>query len=132
MIDPESAGLGAWGTASLRIASEDLSAEEISDRLGLRATVTRSNETDRTFTVWMHDAGLPPSEPVEDQLVLLLERLRDRADALRLLAETANVELWVSFSPGARQRSTVLDARTLEMLASLGIDLVVDMYPSNG
>lgn len=131
VIELDGVELGAWGSASLRIASDTLSVEEISERLGLRATITRSNDSDRTFTIWMHDAGLPPTEPVDDQLVILLERLRDRATALRELAETANVELWVSFSPGPRHRSAVIDARTLEMIASLGIDLVVDTYPAN-
>ena len=122
---------GTWGTASLRIASDTLSVEEISDRLGLRPTSARSQEGERTFTVWMYDAGLSPREPVEDHVVILLERLRDCADALRGISETANVEIWVSFSPGPRQRSAVIDARTLQAMASFGIDLVVDTYPAN-
>ncbi|NLA37214.1 MAG: DUF4279 domain-containing protein, partial [Actinobacteria bacterium] len=78
----------------------------------------------------MYDAGLSTSEPIEDHVVILLERLRDCAAALRELAETANVEIWVSFSPGPRERSAVIGARTLETIASFGLDLVVDTYPA--
>ncbi|MEZ5253117.1 MAG: DUF4279 domain-containing protein [Microthrixaceae bacterium] len=130
MIEVDEFDVGPWAQASLRIASDTLSVEEISDLLGLRASHARTSEGEPAFTVWMYEPGLAPSENAVDHLMILLERLRDCREALARLTATAAVEIWVSFSPGHRQRSVVLDAGALELISSFGIDLVMDTYPS--
>jgi hypothetical protein len=122
----------AWALASLRILSETLSSEAIGERLGLRATSTRTSEGDPSFTVWMLESRLEPTAGVEDHLYILMERLADRRDALKELAEQASVEMWLSFSPGVRRSSSVLDHAVLAELGALGIDLVLDPYPPGG
>jgi hypothetical protein len=123
------AGRG-WAQASLRIASEDLDADAIGELLGRRASSTRESEGDPTFTVWVLESGLDPSAPIEDHLYILMEVLRDRRAELRRLAERANVEVWLSYSPGTRgQRSAVFGHAVLGELGELGLDLVLDPYP---
>ena len=133
MIDPEDLVADRpWALASLRIASETLGSEAIGELLGLRETGARSSEGDPTFTVWILESGLEPSAAVEDHLYILVERLRDRADALRTLCETATVEIWLSFSPGDRHGAAVLDHVVLSEVGGLGVDLVLEPYPRNG
>lgn len=131
MIDPEDlAPDTGWALASLRIASDELSADAISERLDLRATSTRAAEGEPAFTVWMYETGLGPSAAIDDHLYILVERLRDRGDALAELCERANVEIWLSYSPGVTgKRSAVFDHKVLAELGALGIDLVLDPYP---
>lgn len=131
MIDADDLAAGQpWALASLRIASETLHAEEIGELLGRRATSTRTSEGEPAFAVWMLESGLAPTAPVEDHLYILMEMLSDHADALRQLVETATVEVWLSFSPGERHRSAVLDSKVLATLGNLGVDVVLDAYPA--
>ena len=66
---------------------------------------------------------------MEDHLYILMEHLSDRRDALVELVETATVEIWLSFSPGERHRSAVLDSKVLSAVGDLGVDVVLDAYP---
>lgn len=118
-----------WALASLRIASETLSPDEIGELLDLRATSTRTSEGEPAFSVWMFESGLSPEDPVEDHLYILMERLGDRREALRELVDTATVEVWLSFSPGERHRSAVINAKVLSRVGELGLDVVLDAYP---
>ena len=134
VIDPEDLAMeGGWALASLRIASDELTADQISERLGLRASSARQADGEPAFTVWMYDSGLEPSAPLEDHLYILMERLSDRRDALIDLVQRANVEIWLSHSPGPGvPRSAVFDHGVLAELGALGIDLVLDPYPPGG
>ena len=58
-----------------------------------------------------------------------MEQLSDRREALRELVDTATVEIWLSFSPGERHRSAVLDSNVLVAVGGLGLDVVLDAYP---
>jgi len=118
-----------WALASLRIASETLSPDEIGELLGLRATSTRTSEGEPAFSVWMFESGLSPNAAVEDHLYILMEQLSDRKEPLRQLVDTATVEIWLSFSPGERHRSAVLDSKVLSAAGDLGLDVVLDAYP---
>lgn len=108
-----------------------MSADVISDRLGLRPTTKRLSEGEPSFTVWTLDSGLDPSAPLEDHLYFLVERLVDRREELVAMAESANVELWLSFSPGTgAPRSAVFGHELMARIGSLGADLVLDPYPA--
>lgn len=122
-------GTQPWALASLRIASETLSPDEIGELLDLRATSSRTSEGEPAFSVWMFESGLSPNAPVEDHLYILMERLSDRREPLRQLVDTATVEIWLSFSPGERHRSAVLDSKVLSAAGDLGLDVVLDAYP---
>jgi len=131
MIDPDDLATAGWAQASLRIASDRMSADAISEALGLRPTSTRTSEGEPSFAVWVFESGLDPTAPIEDHLYLLMERLRERHDQLTLVADAANVEIWLSFSPaGTSGRSAVFDHRVLGELGALGVDLVLDPYPA--
>ncbi len=132
MIDAEDlAPASGWAYASLRIASETLSADAISERLGIEATSSRTAEGEPAFTVWMLESGLSPSSTMEDHLYILMERLRERHEALAALSASANVEMWLSYSPAINgHRSSIFGHQVLAELGVLGIDLVFDPYPA--
>ena len=122
-----------WATASLRIASDQLSADSIGERLGLRPSSTRAAEGEPAFSVWVMESGLEPSAPLEDHLYILMEQLRDRREILVELAEESNVEIWLSFSPGeVARRTSVFTHHSIVELGELGVDLVFDPYPAGG
>lgn len=134
MIEPGDLDVGrAWATASLRIASDQLSTEAISERLGLRPTSTRSAEGEPAFSVWVRASGIEPSASIEDHLYILIEELRDHSRALVELCECSTVEVWLSFSSAAgSRRPSVVDHGALAELGQMGIDLVLDPYPAEG
>ncbi len=131
MIDPDELDRGhGWAMASLRIATDDLTCDEITERLGVRPSSTRVAEGEPSFAVWVLDSGIEASSSVEDHLYLLVERLRDHWRELRDLAEHATVEVWLSYSPDASgARTSVLTHKVLSEIGGLGIDLVLDPYP---
>jgi len=130
MDHDELLGERGWALASLRVASDTLGAEAISDLLRLRPTSTRDSEGGIAFTVWLLEGGLEPSSPIEDHLYILMERLADRVVELTRLVEQANVEIWLSYSPGSgSSRSAVFSHDVLSQIGALGIDLVLDPYP---
>lgn len=134
MIEPgDLEGTRPWATATLRIASDELSTEAIGELLGLRPSSTRSAEGEPAFSVWVKESGLEPSAAIEDHLYILIEQLRDRADRVAELCERSTVEVWLSFSPGtSSRRPSVVNHQSLVELGQLGIDLVLDPYPAGG
>jgi hypothetical protein len=133
MIDADDlAAQRPWAAASLRIASDQLSAEAIGERLGLRPTSTRAAEGEPVFSVWVMESGLEPSAALEDHLYILLEQLRDRQEVVVELAAGATVEVWLSFSAADATHTAVINHEALVELGDLGIDLVLDPYPPGG
>ena len=131
MLDTDSLADLPWAIASLRIASDTLSVDAISDLVGLRHTTARLAEGEPAFTVWMLESGLEPAAPIEDHLYVLVERLRGRSDEIRSLCDTATVEVWLSFSPRTKQATSVLDHGVLAELGAFGVDLVLEPYPAS-
>lgn len=131
MIDPDELDQGhGWAMASLRIATDDLTCDEITERLEVRPSSTRIAEGEPSFAVWVLDSGLEATSSLEDHLYILVERLRDHGRELRELAEHATIEVWLSYSPGAAGgRTSVLDHRVLSEIGGVGADLVLDPYP---
>lgn len=133
MLEPEDVDTGhPWAQASLRIATEEMTAETITELLGMKPTAKRLSEGEPSFTVWALDSGLDPSAPLEDHLYFLAERLSDHHEGLTEVVSRANVEIWLSYSRGsAAPRSAVFGHELLAEIGSLGIDLVLDPYPSD-
>jgi hypothetical protein len=132
MMAPEDvAPTSGWATASLRIVSDTVGTDSISEQLGLKPTSTRTAEGEPAFAVWMLESELAPSSPLEDHLYILLAKLRDRLDALAELSRSANIEMWLGYSPAVGgHRSAIFGHEALAELGELGIDLVFDPYPA--
>ena len=94
-----------WASASLRIATDELTCDAVTDHIGLRPTSTRSAEGEPAFAVWMLESDLEASSSIEDHLYILMERLRDHRDAISTLAERATVEVRTLDAGGRRART---------------------------
>ena len=131
MFAPDELDTGrGWASASLRIATDELTCDAVTELIGLYPTSTRSAEGEPAFAVWMLESDLEASSSIEDHLYILMERLRDHRGAISSLAERATVEVWLSYSPDASAtRTSVLDHQVLSELGALGIDVVLDQYP---
>lgn len=135
MLDDADDWTNTWASASLRIASEELTPDEISEFVGVRPTSARVSEGSPSFCVWLFESTLDSRSDVADHLYVLVEQLRSRVDEMRVLVARANVEIWLTWSFPARAGSrvddigpSVLSAEVLGTLAEMGIDLVIEAF----
>jgi hypothetical protein len=118
----------------LRIASDRLSPEDISLRVGLEPsrcwrpgdlrpqTIIRERETG-----WLVTSGLPESAELTEHVGALLARLRGRESALRELSATERVE--VSCVIYSETEPTInLGPELIRGIANLGAGLDFDLY----
>jgi Domain of unknown function (DUF4279) len=134
----EEAGDQSWVSASLRIHSQKLSAQEIDKALSTTATkkfeigdpVSKTNpKVKRSESLWLLESGVAGSMQLEEHLIALLAFAEDRKQALAAIRNQCEVDLFCGFSSGSGQGSMVLSAGTLARIAALRIDLCVDLYP---
>lgn len=135
MLDHPGDTMAGWASASLRVASDSLAPEQISELLGLRPTTARQSDGQPSFTVWLHESFLDSRADIADHLFVLVEELAERRDAVRELASLATVEIWLTWSavaaPGrAATGPAVLPSELLRDVADMGIDLVIESYTS--
>lgn len=128
-----------WASASLRIRSTTLSARDIETALGAAATkkfeigepISRRNPSlKRSESLWVLESGLATSTRLEEHLIALLTFAEHKRQALAAIRNQCEADLFCGFSSGSGQGSMTLSANTLERIASLHVDLCIDLYPS--
>jgi hypothetical protein len=139
-----SVGKGAdqsWASASLRIHSKTMSAQEIEKALGATATkkfeigdpVSKRNPTlKRSESLWLLESGIATSMRLEEHLIPLLDFAEENRRALGAIRSQCEVDLFCGFSSESGQGNMLLTADTLERIASLHVDLCIDLYPPQG
>jgi hypothetical protein len=110
-----------WARTSLRIASDDLTPQQIAEQLG-RPSVARSAD------FWAIDLEESSWQPLEEQLAGASAFIREHDKVLKNLAESADVALHVSWSPRVSQDGLLLDRKLLAGLTSVGAYLLLDTY----
>lgn len=128
-----------WWRACFRVSSDRLSTSEITACLGVEPSSAQdkgARVADRPdayvlpVAVWRLDSGRASDDPLDLHLSSLLEMLELRADAVRSLRDSGcTVEFFTGFGSENGQGGVMLDARILGRIASLGIDLSLDLYP---
>lgn len=137
MLDHPAETSAGWASASLRVASDHLTPDQISEFLGLRPTTARQSDGQPTFAVWLHESFLDSRADIADHLFVLVEELAERRAAVQRLESLATVEIWLTWStaaaPGrAAAGPAVLPSKLLHDIADMGIDLVIESYTSRG
>lgn len=122
----------------LLVKSDDLTPDEITERLGLDPTAAYA-KGDRlhpelaplAHTMWRYEPHHTLPEEVGRKLDLLLDQLEDAAPRIAALAHEADVQLSVSYE-GCKEWLGCWNApkETLQRLAALGVDLHFDLYAS--
>lgn len=129
-----------WFRASLRISSETLRPEGISEKLCLTPTRThakgepRGRHADPAWPVWAQSLWLLESPlgddcAAEQHLKWLVETVEPKLSALRELSKTHRVDLFCAFSSESGQGGFTLDASILQRISRLEIPLTLDLYP---
>jgi hypothetical protein len=129
-----------WTIASLRITSEVLTPEQISDKLGTQPTkVARRGELSskrntsssrRTVSTWLLNSTLDQSAPVEDHLDHLIDVVEGHKSQLAAL-EGIELDIVLSYRFSA-QGGLYLSVAILERMVGLGVGLGMDMYSDDG
>ncbi|SRR5579883_559086 len=135
----EQSGSQKWARGSIRIISESMTAQEISDAVGLQPTrmvekgtqaQTRSGKgAIWTASTWLLDSGLPSTAPGEEHVETLVRILESREETIGQLAARCRIELFIGYSSDNGQGSLVFDHGILRRLAQLPVDIVLDLYP---
>ncbi|MFF3376781.1 DUF4279 domain-containing protein [Streptomyces sp. NPDC002680] len=113
-----------WSAGSLRIASRTISADEISEVLGIEP-----DQAVEQGNVWIRTSGLSNDRWPDEHIAALIRPLDGRHDALRRLAADCEIELFLGFGSESGQGGCVLPAGLLKEIGLLGIDVVLDLYP---
>lgn len=128
----------AWAAAAIRIASRELSPEEITKRLGvpptsefLKGTLMSPRNAasrHRSKHLWVLDSGVPETAPMSDHLAALRLILEPRRDALRSLGEAVTIDLFLGYHQSSTQGSFTVDASLVRLLGEIGAAVVLDIH----
>jgi hypothetical protein len=130
-------------TAALRITSVIRTVDEISaimqarpsERFG-KGDVVRSRGVHtariRGHTMWSLNSGLREDCPLEDHIKWLVSFASNHREAIAGLRTDCELDIFCSFTSYNGQGSVALDHGTMSELGSLGIDVIVDLYLSDG
>ncbi len=129
-----------WYQVTIRIASDDLSPEEISSAISMQPTFEKRKgeyveaiaDGSRYCTnLWGYSYTQDDSVPFEEQLSGLLDVLEKRAVPLRRFLTSRGVdgELFLGFGSTDGQGAASFSPRLLSRISSLGFGLQLDLYP---
>jgi len=128
-----------WSCATFSVFSDTLTHEQIGERLGIKATRTRTKGEPRSARrqsiVWPHSAwhlGSPLGYDANlaDHIKSLLDSIEPKLMVLRALsAQCHPILLQCGFSSVSGQGGFTLDSDTLARISKLGVRLSVDLYP---
>ncbi len=130
-------------SASLRIFSEFLTIEEITEILHLLPSDVRVKGTPRNprrpssnvwpYSVWKLDSGLAGSISFVEHFDTLLEKIEPARHALASLVDRCkHIDVFMGlFSEGTsdEENSVAIDHQRIARLAQLPLDFIIDMYP---
>jgi hypothetical protein len=118
-----------WARASLRVSSRLADREDfegvVSRLENVTGKVTLNTRGDRR--IWIDECPLASDANAEDQLAWAVEEAEAVLGRASVDLADCSVELWLGLAVGA-QLGVVYDAASLRRLATLPIDLVLDLY----
>ncbi|MFC7219687.1 DUF4279 domain-containing protein [Streptomyces polyrhachis] len=128
-----------WSAGSLRIVSQTITVDEISAVLGIEPDdyfehgsleiACNPDTFRRKRSVWILKSGLDSDRWLQEHAEALVGRLGERRESLGRLAESCELELFLGFGSENGQGGCVLPARLLTEIGSLGLNVVLDLYP---
>ncbi|MEV4125744.1 DUF4279 domain-containing protein [Nocardia sp. NPDC049707] len=128
-----------WSAGSVRLASQTVTASEISARLGIVAdkqfeqgslmSPRNSASARRKNSLWLRHSGLPNDSDLADHVRALVDLLDECREGLASLSGDCEMELFLGFGSDHGQGGCALPADLLADVAALGLDIVLDLYP---
>ena len=129
-----------WSRVSLRIFSDTLSPEQVTEALGLPPTKThhkgdpvspRYKMPLRRQHGWILTSPFGGHPDLAAHLRWLLDLIEPKLVALNQLRSTCKIDLFCGFSSGNGQGGFTLDGPLLTRLAKLELNFGLDLYPPN-
>jgi hypothetical protein len=128
-----------WARASLRITSETLNCDAITEALKTQPSFA-ANKGDpvsrhsprsgvRDLSTWVLESGAGTGDSLEAHLAALLPFLEEHSSQLDQLRSECTLEISCGFSSGNGQGGFVIENDALAKVAQAGLDLVLDLYP---
>lgn len=125
-------------SAALRVISEHLSARDIADHLKIqggrlveRSKVTAPGATQapqRGDSRWILESKLEDSRPLQDHIAHLIAVVEKNSTAFQGIAEKCHADIWCTFSFAEGQGGVSLEAKLIERLSALSVDLIFGLY----
>lgn len=128
-----------WVSTALRVSSETVTPQEVTQKLGLGAdeAVVRgapvAPQSPHPYIsprhLWIYQIDADPTLPIADHLTAAVGLLDDKAEAVRALALECDIEVTLGFGSETGQGGDVLPHDLLRRLANHPVALVLDLYP---
>ena len=126
-----------WSKASLRIFSQTLTAEEITDRLQLTPSRSHTKGLQKSSRVqiswkehlWLLECPLGDESDLTRHLRWLLDKVETKADVLSNLSGDCRLDFFCGFASENGQGGFTLDPTTLARLAALKIPVSLNLHP---
>jgi hypothetical protein len=113
--------------ATLRIAGEGLDFEEISRTLGLKATRTHRKGGKRKVDMWLYNAPVDRTRPLDEHIMAIWEAARPQMAYLRQLKKRFKVDLFCGYQSNSCTGGFNVDHRCLGLFAELDIPFGVSV-----
>jgi hypothetical protein len=124
-------------TASLRVYSQSLTADELRTRLGEPTSGYKAGEPvstrrampERDAALWILDSGLARSQRLDEHVAVLVEALEARADAIEDVRRACDIDIFCGvFSTDDAQGGFTFEPDLTGRLARLRVPVVFDIY----
>jgi hypothetical protein len=124
-----------WAQASLRIFSDTVTVQWITERLGIQPDIGGNagepggGTSVRRSTLWALKSGLTDEHPLNEHIQHLLGRLESRRDALAGVGEKCGMDIFAGAFADDGQMGETIPWQTLKALGQHSLDLTLDLYP---
>ena len=127
-----------WTRASLRVSSNTLTAERIIAAVGTEPSAAFERGTPRSrstpaagtneVALCIFESGLATTVPLEEHLAELAEFVASNAASFAVLSRECDVDVFVGWAPPTGQSSIAIPGHVLATFASLGAEMIFDVY----
>jgi hypothetical protein len=122
-----------WASAALLIHSKNVEIGAISAALGCQPRY-QSPVVEKKMSlsnIWEWHSGLTNGQPLAQHIEEVASFARNHASVLGQMRGTYTIEVWVGFGSPDGQGTFTIQSNVLEVLGSLGIPLILDLYPQS-
>ncbi len=125
-------------SVSLRILSDTLSVNEITNILGVDPTrifekgslssPRNPKSLTRNSSVWIFESKLHESEELEKHVDIILSFVEDHNEQFKTLVSKCEIDIYCGYFSDNGQGSIVFTSKLLKRLAPFSIDVIIDLY----
>lgn len=123
-------------SVSIRLYSEELSPEEVTAMLRIRATdIQRKGDKaalGKTFksNMWGYQSECDRFAPLEDHLKWLLQKVSPSKELILSISEKVTVVFWCACFISGPETTVAISRETLSEMASLRAEFSLSLYPA--